>query len=63
QKSQEFNKEKSVKKESFGIKITKDRLKNYFKNYKHKCSITFIDLEDHQHQPKGTKVIIRIPLF
>jgi len=62
QRSYEINKDKSVKKESFGIKITKDRLKNYFKDFKHKCLITFTDLKDSKGNPKGTKVVLRIPL-
>ena len=54
-------KNKSLKKESMGIKITEERLAVYTQAYKNKFKINFIDLYKDQ-QPAGTKVEVYIPI-
>jgi len=49
------------KRESIGIKLTQDRLVNFYKDYKHKYSLNFIDLYE-DGKPIGTKVVLNIPL-
>lgn len=62
-KSQEINKQKTLKKNSIGLKLTRERLNNFFKNYQKNCSITFIDLYDKNEVSEGTSVILEIPLL
>lgn len=57
--SQSFKAKKLLNKESLGIKVTNDRLKNYYgSNYE----LQFIDLMDEKENPNGTKVILQLPL-
>ncbi|AWX44703.1 Histidine kinase [Flagellimonas maritima] len=58
----QINKENRVlKRKSVGIRITKERLANFSKDYQHKFDVDIIDLFDDDGNPKGTKVILDIP--
>ncbi len=57
-----LQKNRTLKKESMGIKITEERLAVYTQAFKHKFKINFIDLYDDQNQPAGTRVEIFIPV-
>nr|WP_298995786.1 tetratricopeptide repeat protein [uncultured Allomuricauda sp.] len=58
----ETNKENRVlKRKSVGIRITKERLANFAKDYQNKFDIHIVDLFDDGGQPQGTKVILEIP--
>ena len=58
----QLQKNRTLKKESMGIKITEERLAVYTQAFKHKFKINFIDLYDDQNQPAGTRVEIFIPV-
>ena len=60
-RSGEINKYKTLKKDSIGIKLTKERLNNFFKDYQNSYSIAFTDLYINKTS-KGTKVTLKIPL-
>ena len=62
-KSQEINKHKMLKRKSIGIKLTEERLKNFFKNYQNSYALNFTDLYDKNNNPKGTKVVIWLSLI
>jgi len=62
-RSAEINKQKLHKKNSIGIKLTEERLSNFAKDFQHNYSITFKDLYDHDKNPTGTKVSLKIPLL
>ncbi|WP_240740209.1 tetratricopeptide repeat protein [Flagellimonas allohymeniacidonis] len=56
------NKENRVlKRKSVGIRITKERLANFAKDYQNKFDVHIVDLFDNGGTPKGTKVILDIP--
>ncbi|WP_298866761.1 tetratricopeptide repeat protein [uncultured Allomuricauda sp.] len=56
------NKENRVlKRKSVGIRITKERLANFSKDYQNKFEVDIIDLFNENGNPKGTKVILDIP--
>ncbi len=58
----EVNKENRVlKRKSVGIRITKERLANFAKDYQNKFDVHIVDLFDQGGLPKGTKVILEIP--
>ena len=58
----EANKENRVlKRKSVGIRITKERLANFSKDYQNKFDVDIVDLFDLDGSPKGTKVILDIP--
>ncbi|MEM9076807.1 MAG: tetratricopeptide repeat protein [Bacteroidota bacterium] len=58
----ETNKENRVlKRKSVGIRITKERLANFAKDYQNKFDVHIVDLFDDGGHPKGTKVILEIP--
>ncbi len=61
-RSSEIKEKKIHKRDSIGIKLTEDRLENFAQSYKNDFSITFVDLYDSENNPRGTKVIIKIPL-
>jgi len=61
-KSAELKKNKMYKKDSVGIQLTEDRLKNFSLNRKGNYKVNIIDLFTEDHQPNGTKVEITIPL-
>ncbi|WP_313777808.1 tetratricopeptide repeat protein [Flagellimonas meishanensis] len=59
----EVNKEKRVlKRKSVGIRITKERLANFAKDYQNNFDVDIVDLFDEHGEPKGTKVILDIPI-
>lgn len=58
----EVNKENRVlKRKSLGIRITKERLANFAKDYQNKFDVDILDLFDENGDPKGTKVVLDIP--
>ncbi|WP_421823873.1 tetratricopeptide repeat-containing sensor histidine kinase [Flagellimonas oceanensis] len=58
----EVNKENRVlKKKSLGIRITKERLANFAKDYQNKFDVDILDLFDENGDPNGTKVVLDIP--
>ena len=58
----ETNKENRVlKRKSVGIRITKERLANFAKDYHHNFDVHIVDLFDDHGTPRGTKVILEIP--
>ncbi len=59
--SAQIKSNKVHKKKSIGIKLTRERLENFCKNYKENCSLSFIDLMDKE-KALGTKVILMIPI-
>ena len=61
EKSFQKNKNKLLEKKSIGIKLTKERLKNFFKDYQNPYELNFIDLFDDDNYSKGTEVILKIP--
>ncbi len=61
-KSSEIKKNKIHKRESIGIQLTEDRLENFAKSFNNDFDINFIDLFNKENKPKGTKVILKIPL-
>jgi len=61
-KSEEINKRKMRKKNSIGIKLTKERLKNFYKGYHHNYSIKIIDLYKDNKGIEGTEIVLKIPI-
>jgi len=61
-RSTEIKEKKIHKRDSIGIKLTEDRLENFAQSYKNDFSINFIDLYNDERKPKGTKVVLKIPL-
>ncbi|MFD2100359.1 tetratricopeptide repeat-containing sensor histidine kinase [Flagellimonas iocasae] len=58
----EANKENRVlKRKSVGIRITKERLANFSKDYQNKFDVDIVDLFNPDGSPKGTRVILDIP--
>ncbi len=58
----EVNKENRVlKRKSLGIRITKERLANFAKDYQNKFDVDILDLFDTKGNPIGTKVVLDIP--
>lgn len=51
-----------LKRKSIGIKLTQERLKYFFKDYKNPYTLDFIDLIKKNGEAKGTEVIISLPL-
>ena len=62
ERSSLIKQKKLYKKESIGINLTKERLGNFEKDYKHNYSITFEDLYDVHKIASGTAVVLEIPL-
>ncbi|MCI2229369.1 histidine kinase [Polaribacter sp. MSW13] len=63
ERSAKIKLEKSIKRKSIGISLTKDRLTNFVTTLKNDFSITYEDLFDKNKKAIGTKVILKIPLF
>ena len=55
--------QKTLKRKSLGLKLTRERLDNFSKGFRNDYAIKIVDLYNDQNQPKGTKVIIEIPLI
>jgi len=62
ERSDQINKQKMLKKNSIGIKLTQERLKNFFKDYQQRYSLDFKDLYEENGEAKGTEVILKLPL-
>ncbi len=62
EKSALIKKKKLYKKDSIGIKLTKERLSNFEKDYKNNYALKFEDLYDENKNAAGTKVILKIPM-
>jgi hypothetical protein len=50
-----------LKRKSLGIRITKERLANFAKDYQNKFDVDILDLFDENGDPNGTKVVLDIP--
>ena len=50
------------KRKSIGIKLTEERLANFYKNYKHDYSLDFTDLYDNNKNALGTQVVLILPI-
>lgn len=61
-KAAELRNNKTLKRKSMGLIITKERLNNYYNLYQNKVSYKILDLMDNNKNPKGTKVILKLPL-
>ncbi|MDO6596490.1 tetratricopeptide repeat protein [Oceanihabitans sp. 2_MG-2023] len=59
--SEKINKQKTLKRKSVGISITKERLENFSKQFTNDYTLEIIDLYNANNQASGTKVIIEIP--
>ena len=60
--SKEINKQKTIKRKSVGIELTKERLENFSKRYTNMYNIKIEDLHDEDGKASGTKVILDIPI-
>ena len=61
-KSEEIKQQKLLKRNSIGIKLSKERLKHFSANYENPSGIIITDLYENDN-PIGTKVCIQIPLI
>ena len=61
QRSREINRQKFHQRRSVGLKITRERLQTFYKNYKGKYSLSYAELNPEKKNP-GTKVDLIIPL-
>ena len=61
-KSSEYKKKKLMKRESFGMKLTEDRLENFVASNKGKYHLTIKDLYDTRGQAVGTLVKVKLPI-
>ncbi|WP_452230851.1 tetratricopeptide repeat protein [Lacinutrix sp. MEBiC02404] len=59
--SEKINRQKTLKRKSVGISITKERLENFSKQFTNDYKLEILDLYDANHLAIGTKVIIEIP--
>ncbi|WP_431166614.1 tetratricopeptide repeat protein [Tenacibaculum halocynthiae] len=57
-----IKKNKSLKRKSIGIELTKQRLQNFTDEFKNSYSLVYTDLTDKNNSPAGTKVSLKIPL-
>ncbi len=60
-KSLRLNSKKLFTKRSIGISLTEERLKDFYKDHKHKYTLEFIDLFDEKSIPVGTRVNLKLP--
>ena len=58
----EIKKNKSLKRNSVGIELTKERLATFCNEFTSEFSLKYIDLKDDEGNAIGTKVSLRIPL-
>ena len=61
-KAAAIKKKKIHKRESVGIAITEERLKNFEQSMQYGYDLKFIDLYDDKNEPLGTKVVLKLPL-
>ena len=53
---------RNTQKKSIGINLTIQRLQNFSKNFANMHSLNIIDLYDERHNPKGTRVLLNLPV-
>ncbi|MBT8272156.1 MAG: histidine kinase, partial [Bacteroidia bacterium] len=61
-KAGKIKQKKIHKRNSVGIAITEERLKNFAQSMHNDYDLQFIDLYDDNDEPTGTKVILKFPL-
>jgi len=61
-RSSEINEQKMLRKKSVGINISRERFENFFMDFENSYSIIYKDLYDENSKPKGTEIILMIPL-
>ncbi len=62
-KTMEIESEKhNTQKKSIGLKITRQRLENFSRNFVNMHSLNIIDLYDDHKNPLGTKVLLSLPV-
>lgn len=59
--SERNKKNRVIKRKSVGIKITKERLANFSKDYQNNFTVDIFDLHDALNRPCGTKISLNIP--
>ena len=57
-----FRKNVTLNRKSVGITLTKERLANFSKRFSVPYHLEFIDLFETDNNPKGTQVVIDIPI-
>jgi sensor histidine kinase YesM len=62
QKAAEIKSKSATKNKSFGMKVTAERIELINQMYNINTQVSIEDLQDQNHQPAGTKVIINIPI-
>ena len=60
--SAQIKSNKTIKRKSIGIELTKERLQNFIKGFENPFSLKFNDLLDENNNPLGTKVALKIPI-
>lgn len=60
--SEEIKQNKVLKRKSVGIDITKERLSNFSRDYLNSFNLQILDLYTDNGTPKGTKVLLHIPI-
>ncbi|WP_272150455.1 tetratricopeptide repeat protein [Tenacibaculum aiptasiae] len=58
-----IKKNKSLNRDSIGIELTTERLKNFANQYQNDFSLVYIDLVDEKGQSIGTRVTLRLPII
>ncbi len=61
-RSEEIKQKKIHKRDSIGIKLTRERLGKFSEAHENDYSLTFLDLIDEDEIATGTKVILKIPI-
>ena len=61
--SEKIKEAKVLKRKSLGIDITKERLKNFSKDYLNSFKVEFVDLKDEDGTALGTEVTLTIPII
>ncbi|MDO6490062.1 tetratricopeptide repeat protein [Cellulophaga sp. 2_MG-2023] len=61
--SEKIKEAKVLKRKSLGINITKERLKNFSKDYLNSFKVVFVDLVDEEGNAMGTEVTLTIPII
>ncbi len=61
--SEEIKENRVLKRKSVGIDITKERLANFAKDYQYDFSVEIIDLFEDGGHPKGTKIVLEVPIM
>lgn len=61
EKAKEMKSKSTLKQKSYGMKITNDRIKAMNQLYDAGASVTIEDLKSADNEPRGTRVILKIP--